>query len=285
MDPQTRQRIADLTGTRILAVSPLSGGCIAPVYRLDLADGRSLVAKFGDDLHIEAWMLNYLAVHAGLPMPHPIHAETTLLLMEYIPAGATLNQDAQTHAADLLARLHTVTAPTYGCERDTLIGGLPQPNLSSTLWLPFFIDQRLLHMAELAHQAGHLPTALRHRIDVLAGRLDHWLDEPERPGLVHGDMWHGNILCHQTIQGHRVAGFIDPAIYYADPEMELAYATLFDTLGSSFFDRYQAHRPISPGFIEVKRDLYNLYPLLVHVALFDGHYLSAVERILGRFGC
>jgi fructosamine-3-kinase len=33
----------------------------------------------------------------------------------------------------------------------------------------------------------------------------------------------------------------------------------------------------------VRRDLYNLYPLLVHVRLFGGHYVGQVERILARF--
>ncbi|MBT6883000.1 MAG: fructosamine kinase, partial [Rhodospirillaceae bacterium] len=33
------------------------------------------------------------------------------------------------------------------------------------------------------------------------------------------------------------------------------------------------------------RDLYNLYPLLVHVRLFGGSYVSAVEKTLKQFGC
>jgi len=48
----------------------------------------------------------------------------------------------------------------------------------------------------------------------------------------------------------RIAGFVDPAIYYADPEIELAFSTLFGTFGSRFFNRYAEHRPILPGFFE-----------------------------------
>ena len=33
-----------------------------------------------------------------------------------------------------------------------------------------------------------------------------------------------------------------------------------------------------------RRDLYNLYPLLVHVRLFGGSYVASVERTLARFG-
>ena len=91
-------------------------------------------------------------------------------------------------------------------------------------------------------------------------------------------MWGGNVL---TREG-RIAGFIDPAIYYADPEIELAFATLFGTFGDTFFARYREHRPLAPGFFDVRRDLYNLYPLLVHVRLFGGGYVGGVVRTVRR---
>jgi fructosamine-3-kinase len=81
----------------------------------------------------------------------------------------------------------------------------------------------------------------------------------------------------------RIAGFIDPAIYHADPEIELAFSTVFGTFGEPFFRRYAELRPIRPGFFEVRRDLYNLYPLLVHARLFGGGYRSQVSRIVSRF--
>jgi len=37
--------------------------------------------------------------------------------------------------------------------------------------------------------------------------------------------------------------------------------------------------------MEVRRDIYNLYPLLVHVRLFGGSYVSSVDGVLRRFGC
>jgi hypothetical protein len=42
--------------------------------------------------------------------------------------------------------------------------------------------------------------------------------------------------------------------------------------------------PIPAGFFEERRDIYNLYPLLVHVRLFGGGYVGQVGRILERFG-
>ena len=37
-------------------------------------------------------------------------------------------------------------------------------------------------------------------------------------------------------------------------------------------------------FFEARRDIYNLYPLLVHTALFGGHYAGSVAAILARYG-
>jgi fructosamine-3-kinase len=93
-------------------------------------------------------------------------------------------------------------------------------------------------------------------------------------------MWGGNVL----VDGGRIAAFIDPAIYHADPEIELAFSTLFGTYGDTFFRRYGEHRPIRPGFFEARRDIYNLYPLLVHTRLFGGQYAGQVDSILRRYG-
>jgi fructosamine-3-kinase len=98
--------------------------------------------------------------------------------------------------------------------------------------------------------------------------------------LIHGDIWTTNVLAHQD----KITAFIDPAIYYAHAEMELAYITLFNTFGTAFFQQYHALRPIEPGFFEERRDIYNLYPLLVHVRLFGGGYVGSVAQILDHFG-
>jgi fructosamine-3-kinase len=82
----------------------------------------------------------------------------------------------------------------------------------------------------------------------------------------------------------RIAGFIDPAIHWAHPEIELAFGTLFGPFGEAFFARYRDMAPLAPGFFEARRDLYNLYPLLVHVQLFGGGYVNSVAQTLEKFG-
>ena len=284
MSEPIEDRIEAAIGSRPTHLAALSGGCIAEIYRVDFAEGAPVVAKLageGESLEPEAYMLGYLATHSRLPVPEVIHAGDGLLIMTYMEHGGALDGPAQGHAAELLADLHAVSRPLFGHERDTLIGPLKQPNPDSDSWLQFFRDHRLLAMARTAMDAGRLPAAAMTRIEALAGRLERWIDEPEAPALIHGDMWGGNVLAGQG----RIAGFVDPAIYYADAEIELAFATLFSTFGEPFFARYDEIRPIRPGFFEARRDLYNLYPLLVHVRLFGGDYIGSIEATLKRMGC
>ena len=82
----------------------------------------------------------------------------------------------------------------------------------------------------------------------------------------------------------RITAFLDPAIYHADPEIELSYISLFNSFGETFMRRYAEMRPIREGFFEARRHLYSLYPLLVHTYYFGGGYPGSVRDVLRRFG-
>jgi fructosamine-3-kinase len=271
--------LKQVLGLAPLRLEPLSGG-LGAVYRAVLADGRSVVAKTGSRLDTEAFMLRYLAEHSTLPVPQPLYASETLLVMSYIEADGSVTPPAETHSAELLAALHGVTSAQFGFECDTVIGSLLQPNPLTEQWLPFFRKHRLLYMANEAANAGRLPTTMLARVEKLAGSLERWLSEPPAPSLLHGDIWSGNVLA----RAGRIVGLIDPAIYYGHAEIELAFITLFNTFGDRFFRRYHELRPIDAGFFEERCDLYNLYPLLVHVRIFGGGYVHRVESTLRRYG-
>ncbi len=276
--------IEEHLGERLTSARPMGGGCIGEVYKVELEDGTKLVAKLDRDgeahLEREAYMLRYLHENSELPVPEVYHGSETLLLMEFVEGSSRFFEGAERHAAELLAALHGITADAYGHERDTLIGSLDQPNPWTESWVEFFRDRRLLYLADVAHDAGRLPAEDLERVERLAECLDEYLEEPERPSLVHGDVWSANVLA----QGDRITAFLDPAIYHADPEIELSFISLFNSFGDTFFERYAEIRGIRDGYFEERRDLYNLYPLLVHVYFFGGGYLGSVRSTLSRFG-
>ena len=277
-------RLESALGARPLSFTRLHGGCIALVYRVVLADGRVVVIKVDDKEHpslgLEAAMLRYLKEKSALPVPEVLFGSDTLLVLENLPGESAFSPAAERHAAELLAALHSVRADAYGFPWDTLNGPLPQPNPQTASWVDFFRDHRLLYMTRLAREAGKLPQSVGERLGHLAENLHTLLDEPPHPSLIHGDVWTSNVLA----QEERVTGFLDPSLYHADADMELAYIALFNSFGSPFWDAYQALRPIRPGF-ETRRDVYSFYPLLVHALLFGGGYVRSIEEALGRLGC
>src|SRR5262249_57337389 len=116
----------------------MGGGCIAPVYRVKLADGAELAAKFGPGLALEARMLRDLAPHA--PVPDVVYVDGDMLLMSYIATRGGITSTAERDLAAVVASIHDVAGPRYGLAYDTVIGGLPQSNSESDDWRPFFRD-------------------------------------------------------------------------------------------------------------------------------------------------
>lgn len=278
-----QQQIEKITGYKVDSSASLHGGMIGEVYRIQLSNGDTIVAKVGDEttsLDIEGHMLQYLYDHSDLPVPEVLHSAPDVLLMSYVVGTSSLTRPVQSDVGHHIAALHSITAPQFGLEFDTLIGPIHQPNLQTDSWLDFFREHRLLYMADIAAESGNLSSAIRHRIDKLASKLTGILEAPEQPALIHGDLWTTNILARNG----KITAFIDPAIYYGHPEIELAYATLFGSLGSAFFRTYGEYHAIKAGFFEERRDIYNLYPLLVHVTLFGGGYAKGVDETLKQFG-
>ncbi|MEL6349604.1 MAG: fructosamine kinase family protein [Myxococcota bacterium] len=76
---------------------------------------------------------------------------------------------------------------------------------------------------------------------------------------------------------------MDPAVYGGHREIGLAMMRLFGGFGARVFDAYDEAWPLAPG-AEKRIRLYQLYPLLVHVNLFGGGYLSQVSIVLSHYG-
>ena len=285
-DTELIRRIEQALGARLEAVDSLPVGFGLTGIAGKLSDGRKVAVKAGtgqnqQDLTLEAFMLKALRRESELPVPEVYFAAPDLLVMAYVENdGGGITAPTERHAAELIAGLHAAPRSAFGYERDTRIGPLPQRNPSYDRWIPFFRDHRLLAMAQDAFVAGRLPGAYLSRIEALALRVEEHLLEPRFPSLLHGDLWTGNVL----VRNELIAGFLDPAIYFGHPEIELAFGTMFGTFGAAFFDAYEALMPLEPGFHEKRCGIYNLYPRLVHARLFGSGYLGGIDSTLRQLG-
>jgi fructosamine-3-kinase len=100
----------------------------------------------------------------------------------------------------------------------------------------------------------------------------------EPPALVHGDLWSGNLMVDE--QGNPC--LVDPAVYYGHREMDIAFSRLFGGFSHDFYLSYHEAFPMEPG-IENRIDLYNLYPLFVHLNLFGRSYFGQIDMTVSRF--
>jgi len=133
-------------------------------------------------------------------------------------------------------------------------------------------------LARQAVGARLLPTSFLDDLQRLRARLPGLAGPPEPPARLHGDLWSGNV--HTDERG--LPCLIDPAVYRGHREVDLAMLALFGGSSASLMDAYRERHPLAPGHQE-RVPLYQLYPLLVHVLLFGGSYVGAVERALDRY--
>lgn len=280
MDASTRERVETWAGCAVADAAELDGGEVGTVYCVDLADGRRVVVKTAKtDLTTEAGMLRHLAEEGGLTVPEVFHAEPDVLVLEFVEGDGDLTPAVERDLAERLAALHETTAEGFGFPFDTLTGRFRQPNPWTGDWAEFFGEHRLGHATERAVAEGVLPVAAAERVRAVVDDLPTLLDHDPEPSLIHGDVWRENLIPGSN----RIRAFLDPACYYADPEVELAYVHWTDTGGDAFFERYREVAGLPDG-VAARRPVYRLYPLLTHVRHFGDEYLDPLRATLAELG-
>ena len=198
------------------------------------------------------------------------------LVLEYIEAGRR-RKDFYQDFGIKLAALHRHSSSAFGLDHDNYIGSLPQSNSQHSSWVEFFITERLQKQIALARNSGVISNSTIQQFNNLFRSLPEFIPD-ERPSLIHGDLWNGNYM----MAADGSACLIDPAVYYGHREMDLGMSGLFGGFSQEFYESYHEAFPLAPGF-EERVDIHNLYPLMVHVNLFGGGYLSQVKSVLSQF--
>lgn len=287
-----------LDGDSLGPFRPVGGGCIHHAGVLETAAGPVFLkwnrGESGTGFTGEARSLEALRGAASpdlLDVPDVIDAadaDTTefgWLVLEYLPPSPAA-PDHEERLGRGLARLHDALGERFGWPETNRIGPLPQPNPPRECWADFWVEARLLPQLHSARDAGLLEpgdVGLLERVAEATPRaLAPVADDP--PGLVHGDLWSGNV--HPGPRGRPV--LVDPAAYWGHGEVDLAMSRLFGGFGAAFYRAYEEIRPLAEGFQAVRCPLYQLYYLLVHVRLFGGSYrartLDAARSVLAAVG-
>ncbi|CAN0394965.1 unnamed protein product, partial [Laminaria digitata] len=193
---EQEQLLEELIGEPITSTRELAEGQVGLVLQVTTASERALVAKFSaadnEDLLLEARMLDDLAAHDDFPSLPILARSPRCLIMEHIPTyQGRESHAAEEHAARALANLHDHTAPRYGYDYDNLIGGLPQRNTWEDDWSTFFAKHRLLAMGQMCLEHEAISKNTMRRLHEVIERLDDLIPEPNKPGLIHGDIWGG----------------------------------------------------------------------------------------------
>lgn len=282
-----RRVLEDQHDIHIQNEQTVSGGSINRTHKLETNEGP-LFLKWNQSapsnfFEAEAKGLDLLkSADSGLRIPSviawsvPERLVPGFLLMEFIPEGSGTSSDSFTFGTQL-AKLHKTTTEKFGLSYNNYIGSLHQQNGQFDDWTSFFIEKRINPQLKMAIDSGKLSQSLLPNWKRLMKILDDVLPSTE-PSLIHGDLWGGNYLFDES--GNAV--LIDPAVYYGHPEMDLAFSRMFGGFSRSFYEGYNSVSPI-PGDFSERVPIYNMYPLLVHVNLFGGNYISQFERFIKKY--
>lgn len=275
-------------------IVPLKGGKVNTVLRLAFDQPPyTAVIKLStpDDgpysLDKEAANLYYLHKRTCFPCPE-VYAEDgagerapfAFLLLECLP-GVSLAQaqkaglvsssdleDLDRQLARILLELHSHTRATFG-----------KPELPCALsWAELFVP-RLHEVRAQTEINRRLSSNVLADIDYAIARAEDLLTSQGKPTLVHADIWAGNIIVQPKGDGWQITGIVDPAVEYADVEMELAYLESFGKSRSAFMEVYTRQHPLRAGY-EVRRLFYWLLTYMIHVWLFgDQQYCDYAAKV------
>jgi len=263
----------------------VGGVCINEAYSLNTNFSKYFIkynsaTAFPGMFEKEAAGLKILAETKTIEIPEVIGSAETreyaYILLQYIETGICSRNFWQDFGIKL-ADLHRNTSEYFGLDHDNYIGSLVQKNTYHPDFFSFFISERIEPQLKEARNKGALSLGETRYFDSLFNTL-HNIIPVEKPALIHGDLWSGNFVV--TANGSPC--LIDPAVYFGHREADIAMTQLFGGFHPEFYLSYNQAWPMEKDW-QKRMDIFNLYPLLVHVNLFGGSYARQVLQIIRQF--
>jgi fructosamine-3-kinase len=273
VDPGTLARLEERLGCAITTARSIGGQHGVAHFLLERSDGRTVFAKLsssGAGFAAEAAGLQWLG-EAGAAVPAVLGWDEDFLVLDWIEGGAPDRATAFRFGKELAA-VHASGADGFGAPWAGVIAGLPLPNEPAAPgqnWAQWYAEARVLPYVRMARDNGVLSADDVRLLEAAAAYADEVAGPPESPARIHGDLWSGNVLWS--------AGrgwLIDPAAHGGHRETDLAMLALFGAPHlEAILAGYQERAPLAAGW-PGRVPLHQLHPLLVHVCLFGGSYVS-----------
>jgi len=216
-----------------------------------------------DPTPLEAAGLRWLA-EAGARVPEIVSVTPDRLVLQRIEPGR-LDAAGEEDLGRMLATMHSAGAARFGtlpAAGRFFVGMCELESPEGDDWNSYYLEHRLM---PLAVRVGLEREVANVRVDAPV----------EPPARLHGDLWTGNVLW----SGGR-GWVIDPAAHGGHRETDLAMLALFGAPQlETVLAAYAEAAPLADGWRD-RVGLHQLFPLLVHAALFGGGYArSACERV------
>ena len=270
---------------RCTGVRRMTGGCVHTVVEVSFEHEASpVVFKVAHEpnhggIEGEYEVLRYFRQHTAFPVPEPLFCDISgerlpysYLVMQRLP-GAHLGDGAvaltRQGRDDLEREMAEAVAELHGHRREQGFGPLRAEPRGK--WTDYFGELIERDYRE-SEKTGLLTDATLRRARGLIDLIPEVLERGVQPTLIHGDIWATNIMV-DLANGARLTGFLDPGGIFGDPEFELAYLQIWQTVGAPFLDVYSDEHPVERDY-PLRRSFYWLRTLLQHVRAFKTPYYA-----------
>ena len=286
MSSNFKEHIAQVLGSPISKVNTVSGGDISKAYCVNTSTQRFFLKVNESAIALEMFLaekrgLESINCTKTIKAPEVLHCgqykSRSYLLMEFIESKNPTSKEFEA-LGHQLADLHTFSVgDSFGWKQDNYIGSLPQSNKNHSDWALFYAQERLLPQLKMTKEKRLLISSeIPSESNLLKG-CERFFPKV-KPALLHGDLWSGNYL----INAQGIPYLIDPAVYFGHHEVDLAMTQLFGGFSSSFYGAYAEQIP-AERLQNERKDIYQLYYLLVHLNLFGRTYYPSVKQLLKTY--
>lgn len=262
----------------------VSGGSINETFKISTLNHAffvktNTIANFENGFKEEVMGLKFLASrNCVIPeiIDEGMFNSQTYLILEWVEDTFKSSSFWRNFALNL-GSLHQNKNESFGLGYSNFMGRLNQENTFKSKFVDFFVENRLIPQVKMAYHKDLLDKKTIKKFEKLYQQLPN-IFPVERPSALHGDLWSGNFLCNSN---EKVV-FIDPAVYYGHREVDLAMTLLFGGFSKEFYSIYHEEFPLERGFFD-RKDIYNLYPLLIHLNLFGSSYFPSIKAIIADY--